>query len=302
MPRLHQYHTTTRDDPLWKRAADWIACRQCRSVLKGKTHKTCKVLWIQIRFRCVYIPSGNGIVERSHRTMKHIAVRIQCSLTEAVYWHNMTPKDDTTASIAPVNLIYTYHTHMKSIDTPSLLDTIDSCAYTTRDDVWVKRLHKQCTTQFKKGRMTNVYSPHSILVNGVPHYVKGVCPVHGAETTSNHINTSDEETSMLYEDQMWEDTTISTKSASSMLKWDEFSNMSEENTTEEIAERTLLRQRIRIKWPVLHAHLCDPQVREGSNCCEQNMRHHTHSWKDCHIHVKASITKSVMFYYTATYV
>ena len=31
---------------------------------------------IQLRFRCAYVPSGNGIVERYHRTIKRIAARI----------------------------------------------------------------------------------------------------------------------------------------------------------------------------------------------------------------------------------
>ena len=30
---------------------------------------------IQLRFRCTYVPSGNGIVERCHRTIKRIAAR-----------------------------------------------------------------------------------------------------------------------------------------------------------------------------------------------------------------------------------
>ena len=33
-----------------------------------------------------------GIVERSHRTVKTIAARKNCSILEAVYWHNITPK------------------------------------------------------------------------------------------------------------------------------------------------------------------------------------------------------------------
>ena len=72
---------------------------------------------IQLRFWCAYVPSGNGIVERCHCTIKHIAARMWCSVMEALYWYNVTPKDDAMASIAPANAIYNYHVWVKGIDT-----------------------------------------------------------------------------------------------------------------------------------------------------------------------------------------
>ena len=41
---------------------------------------------VRMRFRCAYVPAGNGIVERSHRTIKRIAPRTRCLVMEAVYW------------------------------------------------------------------------------------------------------------------------------------------------------------------------------------------------------------------------
>ena len=109
---------------------------------------------------------------------------MQCSLIETVHWDNVTPKDDITAST---------------------------------DVVWVKRPRGQCTTQFKKRKVTKVYSPHSVLVDGVPRHVKDIHPVHRPETTSSHITTLDEETPMVYEGQMQEEMTISTGSVSGIL-------------------------------------------------------------------------------------
>ena len=40
---------------------------------------------VHLWFRCAYSPSGNGIVERSHRTVKTITTRKNCSILEAVY-------------------------------------------------------------------------------------------------------------------------------------------------------------------------------------------------------------------------
>ena len=60
---------------------------------------------IQLRFWCAYVLSDNGIVERCHHTIKCIAAWTCCSIKEALYWYNVMPKDDTTASTASANAI-----------------------------------------------------------------------------------------------------------------------------------------------------------------------------------------------------
>lgn len=52
---------------------------------------------VHIRFRGAYAPSGNGVVERCHRTVKVIATRKGCSVAEAVYLYNITPHDDCSS-------------------------------------------------------------------------------------------------------------------------------------------------------------------------------------------------------------
>lgn len=96
-----------------------------------------------------------------------------------VYWHNVTPQDNTTASTAPANLIYTYCTCMKGIDTTLPPGITGSGTYTTGDVVWVKRPHGRCTTRFKKGKVMTVYGPHSVLVDRVPRHVKDVLHAYG---------------------------------------------------------------------------------------------------------------------------
>ena len=120
-------------------------------------------------------------MERSHCTIKCFATRMQCSLIEAVYRPNVIPKDDTTASTAPANLIYTYCTCIKGTDTALPLDTTDSGIYTAGGVVWLKKLHRQCTIQFKEGKVMKVRVPDVRLMRR-------------AESTSSHITTSDKET------------------------------------------------------------------------------------------------------------
>ena len=105
---------------------------------------------IQLRFRCAYVPSGNDIVERCHRTIKRIAARTRCSVIEAFYWYNGTAKDDEMASTAPVNAIYNYRVRVKGIDTAPSLGYVDSGPFNVGDAVWVKSPHGRCSTQFKK--------------------------------------------------------------------------------------------------------------------------------------------------------
>ena len=47
---------------------------------------------ICLRFRAVYRPSGNSIVERNHRTVKVIATMKQCLISETVHLYNISPK------------------------------------------------------------------------------------------------------------------------------------------------------------------------------------------------------------------
>ena len=45
---------------------------------------------IRVRYRAAHVPSGNGIVERNHRSVKVIAARKECDVPEAVYLYNAT--------------------------------------------------------------------------------------------------------------------------------------------------------------------------------------------------------------------
>lgn len=68
------------------------------------------------RFRCAHVPLVNGIVERYYRTVKVIAARTGCSVAEAVYLHNLRPRDDHDSSIAPSNVMYRYSVRVRGVD------------------------------------------------------------------------------------------------------------------------------------------------------------------------------------------
>ena len=109
---------------------------------------------------------------------------------EALYWNNVTPKDDAAASIAPANTIYNCHVRVKVIDTAPLLGHVDSGPYNVGDAVWVKTPHNWCLTQFKKGMVTGIYSPHTVLINGIPQHVRDLCPQHRSVISEDDGNNS----------------------------------------------------------------------------------------------------------------
>ena len=65
---------------------------------------------------CTYVPSGNCIAKRSHHSIKRIAARKQCTIVEATYWYNVTPKDRVSLVTTPTNVIYMYQVQAKGID------------------------------------------------------------------------------------------------------------------------------------------------------------------------------------------
>ena len=152
-PGLCQHHLAIGKCILCQRTACELLTDEHHSILGRDLHKIC---------------SYNGIVKRSHCTIKHITTRSQCSVMEAVYWY-MSLKDDITASTAPANAVHMYQACIKIIDVALSCEHTNPWIYKVGDAVWVKSLHGGCSTQFKKGMVTGVDSPHSVLANRALH-------------------------------------------------------------------------------------------------------------------------------------
>ena len=148
---------------------------------------------VYMRFRCAYSPSGNGIVERSHRTVKTIATRKNCSILEAFYWHNVTPKDDISPCTAPADVLHRYHVRIKCVeDNPLPKPEVIRGKYEKGDVVWVKNPRGKCTTKYSTGRVTEVVSPQSVKIDGVPRHVKDLAPVIQTQLSLSDENDSED--------------------------------------------------------------------------------------------------------------
>ena len=128
---------------------------------------------MRVRFRSAYVASGNGIAERCHRSVKRIAARMGCPIAEAVYWYNVTPKDDVDPASAPANKLYSYEIRVRGVDR-ALTDELGdvNSPYDVGDDVWVKPPGSRCNTKYQLGTVTKLISPHTVEVGGMPRHVR----------------------------------------------------------------------------------------------------------------------------------
>ncbi|CAE1259502.1 unnamed protein product [Acanthosepion pharaonis] len=121
-------------------------------------------------YRAAYSPSGNGIVERNHRTIKVIAERGGISPAEAVFWYNMSPKSGQREDTVPHRAVYTYqwrHPRVGSCLTRS--DGPESIRI--GEEVWVKPTGARCTTKWTRRMVTGAQSRINVEVDGMPRHI-----------------------------------------------------------------------------------------------------------------------------------
>ena len=146
---------------------------------------------VRLRFWCTYMPSGNRIIERKHRTIKTIAARKDCMVSEVVYWYNFTPKDDVSPSTAPADALHRYHVRVRGTETNPLPEwEVTGERIKEGDVIWVKKPCSKCTKRYGTGHVTEEISPQSVCVDGMPHHFKELRPARdrGAECGKNHEN------------------------------------------------------------------------------------------------------------------
>lgn len=140
-----------------------------------------------IHFRCAHAPSGNGITERNHRSVKRVAARMGCSVPEAVYWYNVTPKDGLTPATAPGNKMHCYEMRVLGIDNGQAAangSADETSRFDVGDAVWVRPPGNRCTTRYTLGHVTRIVSAHSVEVDGLPRHVRDLrkVPVSAGDT------------------------------------------------------------------------------------------------------------------------
>jgi len=129
---------------------------------------------ISLRFRAAYAPSGNGIVERNHRTIKRIAARGKISPEEATFWYNVTPRKETERRSVPSCVLFSYMWRVPYDINCREVEDGESGSFAVGDEVWVKPAVASCTKQWALGEVTRVVSKHVVCVDGMPKHVRDV--------------------------------------------------------------------------------------------------------------------------------
>lgn len=127
---------------------------------------------MHLQFRCVYLQSGNGIIEGNHRTVQTITVKKDCTVFELVY--NVTPKDDI--SVTATDTLHKYHVRVKGIEAKL---EVTREKFKKGDVVWDKNLRDRCTRYGIK------------RVDHVPCHIKDLWPATQLQPPLNDKSESD---------------------------------------------------------------------------------------------------------------
>ena len=103
-------------------------------------------------FRAAYRPSGNGVVERHHRTIKAAAERSCISPVEAVFWYNMSPRTGQNETTVPHRAVSAYEWRHPCVKTAGLVD--GEATIRVGEEVWVKPPNAKFTTRWRRGVVT----------------------------------------------------------------------------------------------------------------------------------------------------
>eukprot|EP00096_Caligus_rogercresseyi_P010540 TRINITY_DN3890_c0_g1_i1.p1 TRINITY_DN3890_c0_g1~~TRINITY_DN3890_c0_g1_i1.p1 ORF type:complete len:374 (-),score=6.81 TRINITY_DN3890_c0_g1_i1:9-1130(-) len=150
-----------------------VLCDNGRTFRSGKFSSTLSEWGVALNIRCAYWPSGNGIVERNHRTIKTSAARAQSSINRSVYWYNLTPRSD--GGLIPAASIFKdewRNPFLVPVQESEAASDNEEAEFCVGEEVWVKPPNARCTDQWKRGVVSEVNSPLNIEVNGVPRHPK----------------------------------------------------------------------------------------------------------------------------------
>jgi len=125
---------------------------------------------VDLFYRAAYRASGNGIVERHHRTIKAMAERMGKSPIEAVYWYNLAPKDGQKEDSVPQKSVYQYDWKMKG-HREKVEKEEPQCEVKVGEEIWVKPGDARCTSKWREGIVTRINSENNVDVDGMARHI-----------------------------------------------------------------------------------------------------------------------------------
>ena len=130
---------------------------------------------VSVRYRAAHAPSGNGVSERNHRSVKTIAARKGCSVAEAVYRYNVMPRSDDPNS-SPANVLFSYKLRVPDVESEEECDErehgSEHAMFNVGDKVWIRDPSRRCDVPSSIGTVTRQVSAQCVEVDHVPRHVR----------------------------------------------------------------------------------------------------------------------------------
>ena len=122
-------------------------------------------------FRAAYRPSGNGIVERNHRTIKRTAERCRFDPVRGVFWYNAAPLKANGYKRSPADIFFHRKVRVPKLGWERDAAERANAMFRIGDRVFVKPPGARCTAHWAEGTVTRIVSGTNVEVDGVPRHV-----------------------------------------------------------------------------------------------------------------------------------
>lgn len=153
----------------------------------------CEEWGVRVIFRAAYRPSGNGIVERHHRTIKRMAARTGETPLCAVHWYNFLPLNVHQPNSAPHRQLFRRRWRNPLLPPEGLrLRTAATGDFVEGDTVFVKPPGARCTTPWGRGTVTAVTEEGAVEVDGIHRHVSDLRRVRLESNVSSDAEESSE--------------------------------------------------------------------------------------------------------------
>ncbi|XP_067949570.1 uncharacterized protein [Watersipora subatra] len=121
-------------------------------------------------FSCAYRPSGNGIIEWNHRTIKWMLARSGGSVNEMLYWYNNSPHSD---GAVPFERLHKYKPQYLEAS-GTIKNNTSLNPYKIGDHVFVKPDNAKCSSVWKPGIITALVSNTAVKVDNMSRHIGNV--------------------------------------------------------------------------------------------------------------------------------
>lgn len=148
------------------------------AAFRAQTFQALCMKWgVQIIYRCAHRPSGNGIVERIHRTVKRMAARAKGDPVEMAFWYNLAPLNNKAGSAPSARLFRNWWRYPTApIPGPGQSSNDDDDLFNIGDKVVVKPSQTvPCTSSWRSATVTGKgRDSTSVEIDGLPRHIADV--------------------------------------------------------------------------------------------------------------------------------